>query len=365
MEPEYIAYQNSPHASVKCVECHVGEGVDWYMRSKLSGLRQVYNVITGDFERPIPTPIRNLRPARETCEKCHWPEKFYSRNLRMQRHYLRDEENTEWDISMIMKVGSSYSALGLEEGIHWHINPNVMVEYIATDNSRQQIPWVRLTDRKSGKVTIFESEDNPLEQIQLDSLEIREMDCIDCHNRPSHKYNPPEYFLNDAITAGKISRDLPEIKTIALEVCIEEFETSDSALVYIESNILEFYEDNYPEVIEENSALLQQAITAIQEEFSKNIFPEMKVRWDEYTINIGHTKFDGCFRCHNDNHSSDEGKIISMDCNLCHTINAQGPIDDMEYATFDQSLEYRHPGDMDKEDWEDSFCSDCHSGDGP
>ena len=71
MQPQFVAYQNSPHARVKCVECHVGEGVNWYMRSKLSGLRQVYNVTLGEYPKPIPTPIENLRPARETCEKCH------------------------------------------------------------------------------------------------------------------------------------------------------------------------------------------------------------------------------------------------------------------------------------------------------
>jgi nitrate/TMAO reductase-like tetraheme cytochrome c subunit len=366
MNPEYIAYQNSPHASVKCVDCHVGEGVNWYMRSKLSGLRQVYNVTIGDYERPIPTPIKNLRPARETCEKCHWPEKFYSRNLRMQRHYLRDVENTEWDISMIMKVGATYSALGLQEGIHWHINPNVKVEYVSRDFELQDIPWVKLTDKTTGQITIFESEYDPLEEGKLDSLEVREMDCIDCHNRPSHKYNPPEYFLNDEITAGNIPRELPEIKVIGLEVCFEEYSTKDSAFINIEQRILEFYADNYPEIFEEKKNLIIQAISAIQDVFSKNIFPEMNVRWDKYRINIGHTKFNGCFRCHSDNHSSEDGKIISKDCNLCHTINAQGPIENMEYANFNERLEFIHPGGyLEKEDWEDGFCTDCHEREGP
>jgi len=76
MEPEYTAYQNSPHARVACVECHVGPGAGWYVKSKLSGLYQVYAVTTGNYPKPIPTPIENLRPARETCEECHWPEKF-------------------------------------------------------------------------------------------------------------------------------------------------------------------------------------------------------------------------------------------------------------------------------------------------
>ena len=199
MTPEFTAYQTSPHARVKCSECHVGEGVDWYVRSKLSGLRQVYKTIIGDVPTPILTPIHNLRPARDICEKCHWPQKFYSRTIRMERHYLRDEENSEWDINLVMKVGAKFDALGLEEGIHWHINPNVKVEYAATDYRRQNIPWVKLTDKKTGQVTVFNSANDPLADGEIDTLEIREVDCIDCHNRPSHDYKPPEFFINNCV----------------------------------------------------------------------------------------------------------------------------------------------------------------------
>ncbi len=142
MKPEYVAYQNSPHARVACVDCHVGSGADWYVRSKLSGLYQVYSVIFNKYPKPIAVPIHNLRPARETCEECHWPEKFYARQLRIERHYLADAENTEWDIHLEMKTGPSLSALGLQEGIHWHINPNIKIEYVSTQDDREVIPWV-------------------------------------------------------------------------------------------------------------------------------------------------------------------------------------------------------------------------------
>ena len=366
MTPEYTAYQNSPHARVKCVECHVGSGADWYVRSKLSGLRQVYKTVINDIPRPIKTPIKNLRPAKETCRRCHWPEKFYARTLRLNRHYLRNEENSEWDISLIMKVGSEFSALGLSEGIHWHINPNVLIEYAATDYARQEIPWVKYTDLKTGKETVFVSEDNPIEGSELDTLEIRTVDCMDCHNRPSHKYNPPEYFINDAITAGNISKELPEIKNIAFEVCTEEYRTTEEAMKIIEEKIYEFYEENYPEVIEEKTDLLESSIDALQKIFRQNVFPEMNVRWDKYPINIGHTKSMGCFRCHDDNHFSEEGEVISMDCNLCHSIIAQGNPENLQLTTIDSSLTFIHPGDeVDEEDWRDEFCSECHEGDGP
>ena len=366
MIPEFTAYQNSPHARVKCAECHVGEGADWYMRSKLSGLRQVYKTIIGDVPRPISTPIHNLRPARDICEKCHWPQKFYARSIRMERHYLRDEENSEWDINLEMKVGPKFSAAGLEEGIHWHINPNVKIEFVAADNARQNIPWVKYTNIETGEETIFKSDESDISNDSLHSLEVRKVDCIDCHNRPSHKFRAPEFFINNAITAGLISKELPEIKSIAVEVCAEEYTSTDSALVQIENMIFEFYEENYPDIFVENNEALISSISAIQESFSKNIFPEMKVRWDKYPINIGHIKTNGCFRCHDDNHIADNGRVISMDCNLCHLINSQGSPDNLVKTSIGESLEFLHPDDdVEKEDWEDSLCSECHEGNGP
>lgn len=360
MKPEYTAYQNSSHAKVSCVECHVGSGADWYVRSKMSGLYQVYAVLMDNYPKPIPTPIRNLRPARETCEECHWPEKFYARKLVMEKYYLSDEANTEWDISLQMKIGPTYSALGLQEGIHWHINPNVMVEYVATDSVRQNIPWVRYTDKKTGKVFVFEDENNKLTEEELASLEIREMDCMDCHNRPSHDYQTPFSFVNNAITAGNISSDLPEIKYKAMEILALDFPTSDSAMKYIEQEIESYYSEYYEDIHTNNHQLIAQAISGIQEEFKKNIFPEMKVSWKAYHNNIGHLEFNGCFRCHNDRHSTTEGQTISMDCNLCHSIIAQGTPDTLQVGSIYDELEFVHPNDPDGM-WKDGFCYECHA----
>lgn len=366
MIPEYTAYQNSPHARVKCAECHVGEGVDWYVRSKLSGLRQVYKTIMDEVPKPISTPIHDLRPARDICEKCHWPQKFYSRTIRMQRHYLRDEANSEWDINLEMKVGAKFSALGLEEGIHWHINPNVSIEYISTDDKRQEIPWVKYINKVSGKEIIFESQENKVEANDLKKFELREVDCIDCHNRPSHNYQAPEFFINNAITAGLISNKLPEIKSISVEVCSEKYDSTSIAMREIKKKMIEFYEENYPEIFEEDSAVLDSSIVHLQKAFSQNIFPEMQVRWDKYPINIGHIKSNGCFRCHDGNHIADSGEVISKDCNLCHLINAQGSPAKMVKTSIGDGLEFVHPGsDVTKEDWEDALCADCHEGNGP
>jgi len=359
MKPEYVAYHNSSHAKVSCVACHVGSGADWYVRSKLSGLYQVYAVVTGIYPKPITTPVHNLRPAQETCEECHWPQKFYARQLVMNKHYLSDENNTEWDIGLQMKTGPAYSALGLEEGIHWHINPDTKVEYIASDSSRTVIPWVKYTNLKTGEVKIFEDASEKLSAEQISSYERRTMDCVDCHNRPSHDYKTPIHFINNAITAGNISRELPGIKALSMEILANDFPTTDSALSFIELEVKNYYESFYEEIMNERPALVTQAIASIQEEFQNNIFPEMGVKWKVYHNHIGHLEFNGCFRCHNDQHSTTEGDVISMDCNLCHSIIAQGVPDTIQTGSIYTALEFVHPDDPDQM-WKEGLCSECH-----
>lgn len=361
MQPEYVAYQNSAHAKVKCVACHVGEGADWYVKSKMSGLYQVYAVLADVYPTPIETPISNLRPARETCEQCHWPEKFYAHKLRLEKHFLTDEENTEWNILLTMKVGSTHSSKGLEEGIHWHINPDVQIEFVSLDDKEQEIPWVKYTNIKTGVEKIYIDEELDFSNEMLDTLRIRKMDCIDCHNRPSHVYNPPTFFVNNALSSGRIPKSLPEIKSLCMEICDEEYSSTDSALSFIDQAINEFYEENYPEIYSDSLQLVKMAIAGLQEEFQKNIFPEMKVRWDAYPNNIGHLEFNGCFRCHSDTHLSSNGETISKDCNLCHSITAQGPVNNLVSANYNESLDFKHPEDID-EVWKDGFCIDCHTG---
>lgn len=359
MKPEYVAYQNSPHARVACVDCHVGAGADWYVRSKLSGLYQVYAVTFGVYPTPIPVPIRNLRPARETCEECHWPQKFYARQLRFERHYLPDVNNTEWDIQLQMKIGPSLSALGLSNGIHWHINPEVRIEYVATTPDRESIPWVRYTNLKTGEVREYQDQKKALQPGQMDTLELRTMDCMDCHNRPSHNYHTPIYAVNNAITAGDIPKDLPDVKLMAVTVMNGNYSTTDSAMMGIDQAMREYYNSNYEDIVKSNPELLDKAIAGIQAEYKRNIFPEMKVNWDVYPNHIGHLEFNGCFRCHNDKHSTADGQHkISQDCNLCHHIVAQGTPDSMQVISgLNQSLEFYH---QDDQDWQGNLCSECH-----
>ena len=359
MKPEYTAYQESPHSRVSCVECHVGAGADWFVRSKLSGLYQVYAVLTNSYPRPIPTPVKNLRPARETCERCHWPNKFYSYRLHTEKHFLADGENTEWNIQLKMKTGPEHSAQGLSEGIHWHINPDIKVEYISSLPDRENLPWVRYINNATGDTIIYEDMYEQLDEQALDTLELRVMDCIDCHNRPSHHYLPPQEFTDMLIASGDIPGELPEIKSLAMEIFNSQYEDYDTAMQFIEMRVTEFYSENYPEISSNNGAIINTAIQGFKTGFSRNIFPEMQVSWDAYPNQIGHVEFNGCFRCHNGNHKSADNRIISRDCNLCHTIQLQGTADSLQVALSDQSLEFIHPVDI-GEAWKEYTCTECH-----
>ena len=231
----------------------------------------------------------------------------------------------------------------------------MVVEYIATDSIQQNLPLVRYTNKKTGEVKVFEDNENKLSEEQIAGMEVREMDCMDCHNRPSHDYHSPFSFINDAITAGEISKELPDIKYMAMELLGTDYPTTDSAMRHIERELDNYYSFMYEDIYNENHAMIEQAIASIQKEFKNNIFPEMKVKWSAYHNNIGHLEFNGCFRCHNDKHSTSKGETISMDCNLCHSIIAQGVPDTLQYGSIYDELEFVHPNDP-KQAWKDELC---------
>ncbi len=360
MAPEYTTYQNSPHARVKCVECHVGEGATWYVQSKLSGLYQVYSVLAKKYPQPIATPVHSLRPARETCEQCHWPEKFYPNQLVKEKHFLADSANTEWDIHLRMLVSSEDKTKGLAEGIHWHINPDVKVDYMDASDDREELPWVRYINLATGDTIVYTDSENPPDEELLAKGEVRQMDCIDCHNRPSHVYLTPQDFTNQKLATNQIPKSLPYIKQIAMDIMFSEvFESADTAKIIIRDRIESFYEEEHPEIFARQKAQIDQAVKGLIAAFSNNIFPYMQASWDAYPDHIGHKVYNGCFRCHNDRHTSEDGRVISMDCNLCHTILQQGTPGEYEVAQFDESLEFKHPVKL-RGGYKVGLCADCH-----
>jgi hypothetical protein len=359
MRPEYTAYQQSPHARVACVQCHIGPGAGWFVKSKLSGAYQVYATLVGRYPRPIPAPIKNLRPAQETCEQCHWPRKFYGAAERVIPHYLPDEGNSPWTIRMLLRIGGGDPAFGPAGGIHWHMNIASRIEYIATDSQRQDIPWVRVTDA-SGHATVYQSTGGPLAAERIAAARPRTMDCIDCHNRPTHIYGTPVAAVNLAISTGRIDSTLPFIKRQAVRALTAPYAGDAEALGGIATALTAFYDSAYPGRAAAAAPRIRQAVAEVRSIYSRSFFPGMKVDWRAYPDNIGHKDSPGCFRCHDGNHVSAEGRPIRHDCTACHTIVAQGP-GRAAAAVTAAGLDFQHPVDIGAA-WQTMRCSDCHHG---
>ena len=322
MQPEYVAYSHSPHARVACVECHIGPGASFFVKSKLSGVGQVLAVAFHTYPRPIPTPVDNLRPARETCEQCHWPQRFTSEKFYIHTEYADDEQNTPSTTVALMKVGGRNFQGTV--GIHGaHVDEKTRVEYIATDAKRQTIPQVTYTGA-NGKVTVYKSTDAPAKPEDLSRGENRTMDCVDCHNRPTNIFQLPEQAVDLALAQGSINPQLPFIRKQAVAVLHRDFPDRDTASRAIATTLDDFYRMTYPQVYVANSAALKTAIRSVQEIYERNVFPEMKITWGTYSSNLGHTDSAGCFRCHDGNHTSADGRTISNDCATCHDLLAVG-----------------------------------------
>ncbi len=324
MAPEFTAYQNSPHQRVACVQCHIGPGAPWFVRAKLSGVRQVFAVTFHTYSRPIPSPVHELRPARETCEQCHWPQKFTGDKFLVRTKYSDDEKNTPVTTVLVLKIGghSWQGGVGIH-GRHLDTDPRggERITYISIDGHRQVIPRVIYND-DSGKTVEFVSSEVTATPEQLARGEHRRMDCMDCHNRPTHAFQMPERAVDLEMSAGRISPELPYIKKKAVELLRVEYPDHETARQRIASSIVEFYRTNYPDAYRDHRGLVETAVQQVAAIYQRNVFPEMKVTWGTHPNNIGHEDFLGCFRCHDGNHTSADGRMIPNDCNTCHTILA-------------------------------------------
>jgi nitrate/TMAO reductase-like tetraheme cytochrome c subunit len=347
MGPELTAYQRNPHARVACVDCHVGEGAKSYISAKVNGVHQLIAITFNTYPRPIPVPIRNLRPARDTCERCHWPEKFSGNVDRTVARYLADDANSPYAVRLLLKVGGSGTAHGKPGGIHAHARLDTKVEYFATDPQRQVIPWVRVTDN-AGTVTVYR---NKGFKGDPDPRQIRLMDCIDCHNRPAHRYSSPNDAVDEAIYLGRIDRSLPAIKRTAVDLLSQPYPSKAAG----ESGISGALRKKYA-----GAQGIDGAVEAVLTVYRSNFFPEMKVDWSKYPDNNGHLDFPGCFRCHDEKHVTAAGQHMpATKCDSCHIILAQGSGAELGQMTSG-GVTYKHPS-TDIEGL-DLTCSDCHNG---
>ena len=314
MEPEHTAHSRSPHSRVSCAGCHIGPGADWFVKSKLDGAWQLVSVTFDLYQRPIPTPLHDLRPARETCEQCHWPTKHIGDKLRVIRHFEEDEQNTELTTALLMKVGGTQGTSST--GIHWHVDPNVQIRY-RSDQTREEIYEVEYSNAATGADKRYSIRKAP------EGGEWRSMDCVDCHNRPSHIYQSPGPAIDGAIISGQIDRSLPFVKREGLRIIDVEYASHEAAREEIAAQLNAFYAENYPELAATEAAKIGAAATTLGDIYSVNVFPRMKVWWDVYPNHIGHEQSDGCFRCHKRSMRTEEREQVSTECENCHILLAE------------------------------------------
>ena len=358
MEPEHTAYQASPHARVSCVECHVGHGAGWYVKSKLSGVRQVFAVVLNSYETPIPVPIRDLRPARETCEECHWPEKFYGAQLIRNPHFRYDEANTPEQITFLVKTGGGSPKLGQNAGIHFHMIIENQITFAHADEKQQVIPWVSVR-HLDGTTAEYLSTETSLSAEELAKLPRRAMDCMDCHNRPTHIYPAPEGAVDLALSSGLISPRLPWIKKVAVDALVREYPDREAATRGITDEIKGFYAAGQPQVAAAQAQDIAEACAVVTGIYARSVFPKMKVNWQTYASNIGHRNWPGCFRCHDGKHVTAGGKALTTECAVCHTVPQRGPLTPIGAELPSSSLPW-HPWELEGKHAQ-VLCSRCHA----
>ena len=315
MHPEYTAYRISAHSHVACVDCHIGTGAQAYFSAKVNGTKQLVEVTLHRYPTPIPSPVTSMRPARVICEGCHTPARFVGEKLLVKSNFADDQQNSETQTVLVLHLGGEDSLSHLS-GIHGvHLN---RMEYIATDSTRTTIPWVQ-RQNSDGSETVFTA--SALNGA-MPQGERRTMDCIDCHNRASHTFVTAEEAINRAMADGSISPELPWVHKEGLQLLNATYASQEEARAKIPAQLEEFYRTQHPEVLPAKAALVKSAGEGLVTLYSQNVFPDMKVTWGTHPNNIGHMNYPGCFRCHDGDHTSKGGKIITQDCANCHNLLA-------------------------------------------
>jgi hypothetical protein len=319
MDPEYTAYQASPHSRVACVECHIGPGASWFVRSKLDGVRQVWKTALDTYDRPIATPIHDLRPARETCEQCHWPAKHHGDKLKVFARFASDELNTPSYTAMLLKTGGGRLDLGQAGGIHWwHIYSDNRIRYVAKTEKRDEIVWVELTT-PDGETRVYTREGDEVPPPDELERRARVMDCVDCHSRPTHLFEVPSDALDQELTARPELAELPYYKRQALEAIDGGYETHEAGVEAVRETLLAFYQASYPDVWRSRQSVVETGAEVAAGVYDRSVFPEMNTNWETHADNIGHEQSPGCWRCHDEELATADGEhVISVDCEMCH-----------------------------------------------
>ncbi len=357
---EPSAYADSYHARVKCVECHMGrKGVLETIALKSTHSVHLVTTPLGLYERP--TEAKTMRPAADSCELCHWPPAFHGDTVREIKHFQPDEQNTETRTYLILKTGGGERAKGLGGGIHWHIeNP---VEYIATDEHKQDIPWVKAT-LPDGRTVEYSDVTQPLTADQIARSTKRTMDCMDCHNRVGHPFLSPEQLVDQALADGQLNAKLPYAKKEMLALLAASYPDQQAAQTAVAS-VETRYKAQYPQAAAMYAADIQRAVQLANDLIYRLVFDRPGVTWQSFPDNDGHKEFAGCFRCHDGKHLSSSGESIRLHCNICHSIpvtvrgNARPP--QMPVATLQEPASHLATNFMaDHRFQANGGCEPCH-----
>ena len=365
MPPEYAAYQVSPHARVACVECHIGrEFIGNQIFRKAGDLKHVFAVTFNTYEFPI--RAKGMRPAPDICEKCHSPEKFSDDSLRVKTHYDEDSENLAYNVYLVMKTGGGSKRIGLGRGIHWHIENQI--QYYPSDKLDQEIPYIRVVNEDGSFEEYVDIEEN-FDISSINEEDLKTMDCITCHNRISHTIYSPEQSVENAMSRGVISSDIPYIRMLGVDVLSKNYSSHEQALASI-ARLQTYYKDNFPNFYSTGQRKIIDAVEELQRIYNVSVYEEQEINWETHPNNIGHTDSPGCFRCHDGQHLNAENEAIRLECNLCHSIpvvaDSQDFIADIEISRGPEPENHYNPN------WIvlhrnifDPSCAGCHTTEDP
>jgi hypothetical protein len=360
MGPEHRSHAYSVHAEIACVDCHVGPGARYFLLYKLKGTQQLFDVMFDRYPRPIPTPVADLRPSQDVCEHCHGPQYQINQRLESRTYFLADKKNTRKTINLLLRMGRAEVTTEHPPKMHWHFSTTEEIVYATTDPKRMVIPWIRVK-RLDGKERVYRIIGAEMSDVEAAKAGPQRMDCIDCHNRPGHPYNPPDIILDTLLAVLLVDPDLPEIKRVAVKALDAEYASREDAQKRIDASIRDFYKTTYPALSSNKEAAITAAIGALQRAYDRNYDPHMKVSWKNFPNNQGHRFSAGCFRCHDGRHRSDDGAVLSRDCSLCHLLierEGEAAAGRPDRAVF-QVMKYPHPVDIGNA-WKEMLCHECH-----
>ncbi len=378
MGPELMGYESGPHRDVTCGECHVEPGVAGWIKAKLNGTRQLLQVLTGTYPKPIPPPDHSdLPPVQDTCLKCHSMDRLATSTLYTRTAFAEDLTSTRQFVGLMIRP-SSGDVFDVNRSVHWHVIQDV--RFLTPEQNAGKIDYVKVT-RKDGTVEEFIAQDKigVAQDVQpdIDKLKAtdteKKMDCIQCHNRVGHPIPNPRKGLDAELTQGLIDAQLPYIKREGMQVLWASY--PDVAAADSEADKLAgFYALNYPNIAQAKANEIDQAIRQFKILYRLTAMPEMKVSSASYPDFMGHMDFPGCFRCHDGGHflvknGAVTKEVIPSTCDTCHTFPQIGtavaslPLGEPPESHVDSLWVFNHKSVATSLDPGGQTCGMCHAKD--